>query len=148
MTDKGLTDEAVSAACKEGDPITQDYILQQTMLRVKDPLKSLDFYTRIMGMTLLQKIDFPSMCFTLYFLESDSELEEEDEIDPQPAQDQPISSQPQDQPVSSQPQDQPVSSQPQDQPVSSLQEKYGCQKIVKLNGLLAQGMSHPSKLPM
>ncbi|KAM9421194.1 lactoylglutathione lyase-like [Salvelinus alpinus] len=68
MTDKGLTDEAVSTACKEGDPITQDYMLQQTMLRVKDPLKSLDFYTRIMGMTLLQKIDFPSMCFTLYFL--------------------------------------------------------------------------------
>nr|XP_029532163.1 lactoylglutathione lyase-like [Oncorhynchus nerka] len=68
MTDKGLTDEAASAACKEGEPITQDYMMQQTMLRVKDPLKSLDFYTRIMGMTLLQKIDFPSMLFTLYFL--------------------------------------------------------------------------------
>uniref|UniRef100_A0A8C7IRW4 Lactoylglutathione lyase n=1 Tax=Oncorhynchus kisutch TaxID=8019 RepID=A0A8C7IRW4_ONCKI len=68
MTDKGLTDEAASAACKEGEPITQDYMMQQTMLRVKDPLKSLDFYTRIMGMTLLQKIDFPSMFFTLYFL--------------------------------------------------------------------------------
>lgn len=64
----GLSDEAVSAACKEGDPITKDYMMQQTMLRVKDPARSLDFYTRILGMTLLQKIDFPSMRFTLYFL--------------------------------------------------------------------------------
>ncbi|XP_010893298.1 lactoylglutathione lyase isoform X1 [Esox lucius] len=68
MIKKGLTEEAVSAACKEGDPITQDFMMQQTMLRVKNPLKSLDFYTRILGMTLLQKIDFPSMHFTNYFL--------------------------------------------------------------------------------
>ncbi|XP_034755770.1 lactoylglutathione lyase-like [Etheostoma cragini] len=64
----GLSEEAVSAACKEADPITRDYMLQQTMLRVKDPVRSLDFYTRVLGMTLLQKIDFPSMRFTLYFL--------------------------------------------------------------------------------
>ena len=45
----------------------------------------------------------------------------------------------------SQPQDQPVSSQL----ISSLQEKkHGCQKIVKLNGVLAQGMSHPAWLPV
>lgn len=79
-------------------------MMQQTMLRVKNPATSLDFYTRILGMTsvispsllgfcdssgikavprlqtspengrtplfssLLQKIDFPSMRFTLYFL--------------------------------------------------------------------------------
>ncbi|XP_068609711.1 lactoylglutathione lyase-like [Brachionichthys hirsutus] len=64
----GLPDEAVSAACKEGHPSTKDYMMQQTMLRVKDPARSLDFYTRVLGMTLLQKIDFPSMRFTLYFL--------------------------------------------------------------------------------
>uniref|UniRef100_A0A8B9LQD4 Lactoylglutathione lyase n=1 Tax=Astyanax mexicanus TaxID=7994 RepID=A0A8B9LQD4_ASTMX len=45
-----------------------DFMMQQTMLRVKDPVKSLDFYTRILGLTLLQKIDFPSMRFTLYYL--------------------------------------------------------------------------------
>ncbi|XP_071386994.1 lactoylglutathione lyase-like [Centroberyx affinis] len=79
MAEKGLTDQAVSEACKEGDPITKDYMMQQTMLRVKNPAKSLDFYTRILGMTLLQKIDFPSMRFTLYFLgyEDKSEIPED-----------------------------------------------------------------------
>ncbi|KAK5903053.1 hypothetical protein CgunFtcFv8_006865 [Champsocephalus gunnari] len=75
----GMSEEAVSAACKEGDPITRDFMMQQTMLRVKDPVRSLDFYTRVLGMTLLQKIDFPSMRFTLYFLgfEEKSDIPEE-----------------------------------------------------------------------
>uniref|UniRef100_A0A3Q2UTM3 Glyoxalase I n=1 Tax=Haplochromis burtoni TaxID=8153 RepID=A0A3Q2UTM3_HAPBU len=61
-------DEAASTACSEGHALTKDYMLQQTMLRVKDPARSLDFYTRILGMMLLQKIDFPSMRFTFYSL--------------------------------------------------------------------------------
>ncbi|XP_029966182.1 lactoylglutathione lyase-like [Salarias fasciatus] len=68
MASRGLTEEAVSAICKEGDPITKDFMMQQTMLRVKDPARSLAFYTGVLGMTLLQKIDFSSMRFTNYFL--------------------------------------------------------------------------------
>ena len=41
---------------------------QQTMLRVKDPLKSVAFYKDLLGFTLIDKIDFPDMKFTLYFL--------------------------------------------------------------------------------
>lgn len=52
----------------ERDPATKDYIFQQTMLRIKDPKRSLDFYTRIMGMTLITKLDFPGSKFSLYFL--------------------------------------------------------------------------------
>ncbi len=47
---------------------TQDYVMQQTMLRIKDPKPSLDFYQNVLGMKLLGKYDFPKMEFTLYFL--------------------------------------------------------------------------------
>lgn len=39
-----------------------------TMLRVKDMDKSLDFYTRLLGMTELRKKDFPDGKFTLAFV--------------------------------------------------------------------------------
>lgn len=47
---------------------TQSYVFNQTMLRIKDPKISLDFYTRILGMKLYRKLEFSEMQFTLYFL--------------------------------------------------------------------------------
>ncbi|KAL4428384.1 hypothetical protein ABPG75_002473 [Micractinium tetrahymenae] len=47
---------------------TREFIFQQTMYRIKDPKASLDFYTRVLGMTLLSKLDFADMKFSLYFL--------------------------------------------------------------------------------
>lgn len=47
---------------------TKGYVMQQTMLRIKDPEVSLDFYQKVLGMKLLGKYDFPSMQFSLYFL--------------------------------------------------------------------------------
>ena len=43
---------------------------QQTMLRIKDPAKSVDFYKNKLGMTLIDKYDFPKWDFSLYFLAS------------------------------------------------------------------------------
>ena len=41
---------------------------QQTMLRVKDPVKSLAFYRDTLGMTLVDVLKFPQFDFDLYFL--------------------------------------------------------------------------------
>ena len=65
----------VEGNCKTPDQETMNYRLNHTMLRVKDPVKSVDFYTRVMGMKLLRKIDFPAAKFSLYFLGSFDEQE-------------------------------------------------------------------------
>lgn len=54
--------------CVEPDPSCNDFIMQQTMMRIKDPKRSLKFYTEVLGMRLLKRLDFPSMKFTLYFM--------------------------------------------------------------------------------
>ena len=47
---------------------TTGFTFNHTMLRVKDPEKSLAFYTGVLGMTLLAVKKFPAMAFDLYFL--------------------------------------------------------------------------------
>ena len=47
---------------------TQEFVLNQTMLRIKDPQKSIAFYTDVLGMTQLECFDFPDMEFSLYFM--------------------------------------------------------------------------------
>lgn len=58
------------------DPVTQQFIFNHTMLRVRDPKVSLDFYSSILGMKLLRKIDFNESKFSLYFLSMVSAEEE------------------------------------------------------------------------
>lgn len=53
---------------EQRDPATKGFVFNQTMLRIKSPRRSLDFYTRVMGMTLVRKLDFEEMQFSLYFL--------------------------------------------------------------------------------
>ncbi|MDF2180572.1 lactoylglutathione lyase [Neptuniibacter sp. CAU 1671] len=45
-----------------------EFVLNHTMLRVRDPKASSDFYENILGMTFIDKYDFPEMSFSLYFL--------------------------------------------------------------------------------
>ncbi|WP_338524529.1 lactoylglutathione lyase [Pseudomonas batumici] len=50
------------------DTATQGFVFNHTMLRVKDITRSLDFYTRVLGFSLVEKRDFPEAEFSLYFL--------------------------------------------------------------------------------
>ena len=51
--------------------------LNQTMLRIRDPEKSLPFYCDVLGMELLERFDFDNMGFSLYFLGFRNALEGE-----------------------------------------------------------------------
>jgi len=50
------------------DAATAQFVFNHTMLRVKDITRSLDFYTRVLGFTLVEKRDFAEAQFSLYFL--------------------------------------------------------------------------------
>lgn len=47
---------------------TTGFVYNHTMLRIKDPVKSLAFYTGVLGMTLLRHSQYPDAKFDLYFL--------------------------------------------------------------------------------
>ena len=57
-----MSDVATSQA------VSQAFRLLHTMIRVKDLDKSIDFYTRLLGMTLMRRKDYPSGEFTLAFV--------------------------------------------------------------------------------
>ncbi|KAG2731893.1 hypothetical protein G9P44_005480 [Scheffersomyces stipitis] len=60
------------------------YKFNHTMIRVKDPKKSLDFYRNVLGFKLLSTSEFPEAKFTLYFLgfEHDPSYTENSETKP------------------------------------------------------------------
>jgi lactoylglutathione lyase len=50
------------------DAATRDFVFNQTMLRIRNPERSLAFYTTVLGMSLLKRFDFPEMTFSLFFM--------------------------------------------------------------------------------
>jgi len=49
---------------------TSNYKLNHTMIRVKDPKRSLDYY-KFLGLSQIRRLDFPENNFSLYFLAYD-----------------------------------------------------------------------------
>ena len=68
----------IEGNCIKPDLETGQYTFNHTMIRIKDPKVSLDFYTRVMGMKLVRKNDFPNAKFSLYFLGTFNEEETKD----------------------------------------------------------------------
>jgi lactoylglutathione lyase len=62
-----MNDVQTKPAAKAGAAFQGSRLLH-TMIRVKDLNKSLDFYTRLLGMTELRKKDYPTGEFTLAFV--------------------------------------------------------------------------------
>ena len=62
---------------------TRGFTFNHSMLRVKDPQVSLAFYTHVLGMRVLRKLDFPEMKFSLYFL---AKLQEEAQVPQDPGE--------------------------------------------------------------
>jgi len=50
------------------DSATRGFVMNQTMMRVRDPVATVAFYRDVLGMTLLDRYDFPEMKFSLYFM--------------------------------------------------------------------------------
>ena len=63
-----FTTENHPGVCAQPGTASEGFVLNHSMLRVKDPAVALDFYTRVFGMRVLRKLDFPEMKFSLYFL--------------------------------------------------------------------------------
>ena len=68
----GFTTESHPGVSLEPPANTNGYTFNHSMLRVKDPKIALDFYTRVLGMRVLRKLDFADMKFSLYFLQMGS----------------------------------------------------------------------------
>ena len=50
MAESSLPHTDYRSYLSEPDPSCKDFIMQQTMMRIKDPKVSLDFYSRVLGM--------------------------------------------------------------------------------------------------
>jgi len=76
MREDGVEKDGRMTIQSEDAPVGR-YFLNQTMLRIRDPEQSIPFYRDVLGMTLLDRYDFPEMRFSLYFMGYGADLQGE-----------------------------------------------------------------------
>ena len=57
---------------------TEKFVLTHTMLRIKDPVRSLRFYEQVLGMRLVTRLDFDAGKFSLFFLQARGHADQAD----------------------------------------------------------------------
>jgi lactoylglutathione lyase len=60
--------QALPGVASQRDAVTDGYVFNHTMIRVKDIAASLDFYSRVLGFTLVHRHDFAEAAFSIYYL--------------------------------------------------------------------------------
>ena len=60
-------------------PDHSQWTLNHTILRIKDPKKSLDFY-KLLGLSQVNKLEFPDNKFDLYFLGKCRRQEDQEDL--------------------------------------------------------------------
>ena len=68
MTADIRTELAAVPGVAPREAATRGFVFNHTMLRVKDPVASLDFYTSVLGFSLVRHESFEEAAFSLYFL--------------------------------------------------------------------------------
>ncbi|MGV3569265.1 MAG: lactoylglutathione lyase [Ramlibacter sp.] len=76
-----IPEDQVAGVAAQAPAATRGFVFNHSMLRVKDPAVALAFYTGVLGMRLLRKLDFPEMKFSLYFLARPDEGNEPPQAD-------------------------------------------------------------------
>ncbi|AUB78450.1 lactoylglutathione lyase [Spiribacter aquaticus] len=68
-----FTSEQYPGVVESRPEATRGFALNHSMMRIKDPERSLAFYTGVLGMRVLRRLDFEELNFSLYFLDCPTE---------------------------------------------------------------------------
>lgn len=68
MAESSLPHSDYKSYLSEPEACCSDFIMQQTMMRIRDPKVSLDFYSRILGMRSVQRRSMSTLTVIYHYV--------------------------------------------------------------------------------